>query len=142
VIEILVGLVFAILMIVASRLWDIESWSYSLSLVFLPLIYMVFGIFADGENIVLMEFYFGLPYFAIAILLLVRNFRGSVYLVAAMWSLHAFYDVFHNQLFVNTGVFSWYPYFCAAVDFSIGAYLFLFAHRWPSANMQRTPTNV
>jgi len=126
-VEIMAGLIVAGMVIYGSRVWSIESWSYSLSLITLPLFYMLFGLFSETENTILMEFYYGIPYFAVAIFMLFRNFRWSVYVVASLWILHAFYDLFHDSLFINTGVFSWYPHFCAAVDFCIGVYLFGFS---------------
>lgn len=134
-IEISMGLLFAFLLIYSARRWQLESWSYTLSLIFLPLIYMLFGTMSEGENTVLMEFIFGVPYFGIAILLLLGNFKGSAYLLATLWVLHAVYDLSHNQIFINTAVFSWYPAFCAAVDFVIGGYIFCCARMWPSANV-------
>ncbi|MFK8021451.1 MAG: hypothetical protein AB8B86_16935 [Pseudomonadales bacterium] len=134
-VEISMGLLFAAMLVIASRSWQLESWAYTLSLLFLPMFYMGFGLFADGDGIVLKEFLFGIPYFAIAILGLLYQFKWSAYAVAIMWLLHAVYDVVHNEFFINTGVFNWYPYFCAAVDFAIGGYILWSARQWPSASI-------
>jgi hypothetical protein len=140
-IEIATGLLFAALLVYASRYWQLESWSYTLSLIFLPLIYMVFGLFSEGDDIVLMEFCFGIPYFIIATIGMLREFKGSAYVVAGLWFLHAMYDLIHNQLFINTGIFDWYPYFCAAVDFAISAYILWASRLWPSANIRLADTH-
>ncbi|MFK7733734.1 MAG: hypothetical protein AB8B48_19090 [Pseudomonadales bacterium] len=138
-IEISLGVLFALLLIWASKTWKLESWSYTVSLVFLPLIYMAFGLLSEGENIVLYEFYFGIPFFLFAVLGLIFEFKWSAYLIGVLWLSHAAYDLFHAQLFVNTGVFYWYPHFCAAVDFAISAYIFWCARQWPSAKIRLLP---
>ena len=117
------------------RYWKFESWSYALSLLFLPSIYMIFGVFSKGDNIILWEFYFGIPYFVLGVLLIYCSFRWSAHLVAFLWFSHAFYDFFHNSIFVNTGVFTWYPYFCAAIDFVICVYILWIAQDLPDANI-------
>lgn len=141
-IEILMGLLFAVFLIYTSRHWHLESWTYTLSLIFLPLIYMMFGLISEGENIVFMEFIFGLPYFVVALIGLLGNFKRSAYLVAALWFFHAVYDLSHGAIFINTGVFSWYPYFCAAVDFAVSAYILWFCRTWPSANIRLADTHA
>jgi len=46
-------------------------------------------------------------------------------MLALAWTSHGLYDYYHDFFFVNPGVFSWYPAFCAVVDILVGAYLFL-----------------
>lgn len=137
-IETIAGIAFALLLICASRQGAFESWLYTLSLPLLPAIYMVFGLFSEGENVVLREFYAGVPYIALGLLVALRPFRWSAYAVAFLWFVHAFYDLYHDLFFINSGVFAWYPLFCAAVDVVIAAYIVWQARHWPDANIGKS----
>ena len=53
-----------------------------------------------------------LAHWVLGMLLTYWSFRGSAYLVAFFWFLHALYDFFHDSIFINTGVFTWYPFLC------------------------------
>jgi hypothetical protein len=62
------------------------------------------------------------------------------YLLAIGWLSHGLYDYYHDFLFVNEGVFSWYPTFCALIDLVIGVYLLASAqHVAKSLEISNTP---
>ena len=141
-IEVIVGILFALLMIVTARTRKYESWVYSLSLISLPVIYMIFGFFAEGENVILNELLYGVPFIVLGIAGFRYGFKNSAYVIGTVWFFHAGYDLFHDQLFLNSGVFSWYPVFCAAVDFSVGFYLFYAASKWPRSSIKLAEGNA
>lgn len=130
------GIVFALLMIITARAKKYESWVYSLSLIGLPAIYMIFGFYAEGENVILTEFLYGVPFIVFGIVGFKYGFKNSAYVIGAVWCFHAGYDLFHNLLFLNSGVFAWYPVFCAAVDIPVGLYLFYAASKWPGSSVK------
>jgi len=141
-IELVAGILIVLPTVLLMRRQKYESWFYSLSLVSLPAIYMAFGIFSEGENVILKELLYGLPFFAIGIISLLYSFKFSAYIVAAFWLFHGAYDLYHNHLFINTGVWSWYPVFCAAVDITVATYLFFSATKWPQSNIKLSAKNV
>ena len=76
------------------------------------------------------------------ILALSYSFKYSGYIIATLWAAHGGYDLYHNYLFINSGVWSWYPIFCAAVDIPLGLYLFYAASKWPHSNMRMAIKNA
>lgn len=122
-IAVTLGILLGLMTIGISRQLHWENWAYSACLILLPLIYMFFGLFADGEAVILTEFLFGIPYFVAGILCIKYGFKRSGYVVAVLWLLHGLYDMNHAILFTNSGVPSWYPVFCAGVDIVVGLYL-------------------
>jgi len=141
-IELLAGILIVFPLVLLGRKNKYESWIYSLSLIILPVIYMVFGIFAEGEGVILKEFFYGLPFIAIGLISYIYGFKFSAYIVALFWFFHGGYDLYHNHLFINTGVWSWYPVFCAAIDATLAIYLFSSATKWPQTNIKLSVKNV
>ena len=135
-IETVVGIIVAVLVVILAQKRGLETWLYSASLLILPAVYIVFGIFSTGEHVMLKEFLYGLPFIVAGILGLKLSFRFSAYLIAIFWLAHAVYDLAHGALFVNNGVPGWYPLFCAVVDFLVGAYLIYLARRLPNSNLK------
>ncbi|CAA0079068.1 Uncharacterised protein [Zhongshania aliphaticivorans] len=134
--EAVAGILFVIAMVWVFRQRHWESWAFSGALICLPLIYISFGVFASSEGVVVKEVVYGLPFLAGGSLLLFYGFRFSAYIVAALWLLHGVYDLYHQSLFVNDAVFSWYPVFCAAVDVSVALYLMWYGTAIRSANLK------
>lgn len=141
-IELIAGILIVLPMVLLNRKQKSEKWFYSLSLVSLPLIYMAFGIFSEGKNIILMELIYGLPFILTGFICFFYGFKYSAYLVAAVWLAHGGYDLYHNNLFINTGVWSWYPVFCAAIDVTLFLYLMYSATKWPQSNIKLSSQNV
>lgn len=137
--EILVGVIAVLGIIILSKRLRSEHWAYALSLIILPLPYLVFALWASQSNVITLEFFYGLPFFAVGLLCLLFGFRGSAWLVAIMWLIHAPYDVYHSSLFVNDGVPGWYPLVCLGFDIAMGLYLILLANRLPDANLKLRP---
>ena len=94
-------------------------------LVTLPVYYMLFGVLAMDGTVILTEFLFGLPYILTGLLAWRMRSKAALLVVAIAWLSHGFYDFYHDILFINPGVFSWYTAFCAIVDVTVAGYLLL-----------------
>lgn len=125
----LIGLIIGAIFIVPTiyyvrkKQWDGLTWP--LFLVSLPIYYMLFGVLAWDGSAVLNELLYGLPFIAIGLLVWKMNSKMALYIIAAGWLCHGFYDFYHDAFFVNPGVFNWYPAFCALVDVSVAMYLLI-----------------
>lgn len=123
IIGIIIGLIFIIPTIYIIRQRGLDAWAWPLFLVTLPIWYMLFGLLAMDGTAILNELLYGLPYIATGLLVWKMKSAPVLILVAVAWISHGFYDHYHDVFFVNPGVFSWYPAFCALVDISVGGYL-------------------
>ena len=94
-------------------------------LITLPVYYMLFGVLAMDGTVILTEFLYGLPYILTGLLAWRMRSKGALLVVAIAWLSHGFYDFYHDILFINPDVFSWYPAFCAIVDVTVAGYLLL-----------------
>ena len=117
------GAVFIVptLYFVRHKSWDQVAWP--LFLVTLPVYYMLFGLLAGDSKLVLLELVYGLPFVVLGMVCFRLRGIWMVYLLAFGWLAHGVYDYAHDQLFVNPGVFSWYPSFCALIDVLVAVYL-------------------
>ena len=119
----ILGVVFIVptIRITQTRGWDSVAWPFFLAT--LPLYYMLFGLLAQDASVILKELLYGVPYVITA--LIVRRIRSATTLVviALAWLSHGLYDFYHDLFFVNPGVFSWYPAFCALIDVVVAVYL-------------------
>ena len=141
-IEFLIGVSLALSTIFVSRSMNVRNWLYTAFLLSLPAIYMAFGLFSGTSGVILNEFIYGIPYFIIAIICLKFNFKYATYIVSLLWLAHGAYDLWHSQLFINSGVPSWYPLFCLAVDIVIGGYLLLLALNSGRTNIKVSASNA
>ncbi len=41
--------------------------------------------------------------------------------------MHAIYDYYHDDLFINPGTPTWWPEFCGSIDIIIGVYIIYLA---------------
>lgn len=135
-IESLAGLLVAISLIVSARQQSISHWIYSAALISLPLIYMGFAALTGDFTIVFKEAIVGLPFIVVGFLCLFFGFKASGYLVAFLWLVHGGYDIYHETLFSNSGVPSWYPLLCAVVDIVVAGYLFYSVSKLPDGNIR------
>lgn len=126
-IGIALGIAFTLPTILLFRRSDIENWAWPFFLGLLPVFYMLFGMLALDGRAILLEFLVGIPYFILGLLLWKKVSRSAVAILGMAWLSHGFYDYFHDLLFINSGVFAWYPVFCAVVDIIVGLYLLNFA---------------
>ena len=122
-IGVLAGLAFIAPAILLIRKRGYDAWAWPLILASLPLYYMLFGALAGSAELMALELLYGLPFVLIGLLLYRWTFRLALPLLALGWLSHGLYDYFHDVFFVNPGVFSWYPAFCAVIDIVVSAYL-------------------
>jgi len=137
-IEGMAGLLVAVAMIVSARLKPISHWLFSVTLILLPVIYIAFGLFTGDSSIILGEILVGVPFIVVGFLCLRLGFVASGYLLASLWLIHGGYDLYHDFLFINPGVPSWYPVFCAVVDMVVGSYLFYSMYRLRTVTIKST----
>jgi hypothetical protein len=133
-IGVIIGVVFIVPTIVIINKRGFDDWAWAFFLATLPLYYMLFGIIAMDGKVIGLELLAGLPYIVIGWLLWKASFRLAWLLIAVAWISHGFYDYYHDFLFINPGVFSWYPAFCALVDVVVGFYLLLNTALRPASN--------
>lgn len=130
IVGLIIGLIFVLPTIYVIEKRGYGRWAWPIFLVTLPIYYMAFGLIALDFGAVLQEFLYGVPYIITGLVLLKVRFRFAHLLIALAWLSHGFYDYYHDLLFVNPGVFGWYPAFCAIVDIAIGGYLLLNVFRY------------
>jgi len=114
---------------------------YSWVLISLPVIYIFFGALSGDLGVVFNEIVYGFPFIVGGALCLIFGFKASGYFLASLWLVHGAYDIYHDVLFINSGVPSWYPVFCAVVDAGVGLYLFYSVFKLPNLNIKETDSS-
>lgn len=124
-IGIIIGIVFIVPTIYTINTKGFDDWAWPFFLLTLPVWYMLFGLLALDGTAIMQELLYGIPYLATGLFLwkVKPEFPLARILLAIAWISHGFYDYYHDSFFVNPGVFSWYPAFCAVVDIFVGVYL-------------------
>jgi len=123
------GLVLSILVVLWFRARRLErsKWAYPVLLATFPAYYWVFALCASDRTALRYELLVGLAFLAIAYVgNRVRTF-ATLLLLGIGYIAHGAYDLFHHELFINSGVPTWWPEFCGSVDATIGAYVVYFA---------------
>jgi hypothetical protein len=123
IIGVILGTLFVVPTLYIVRKNHLEAWAWPIFFVTLPVYYMLFGLLVMDRTVILSEFLWGLPFIATGLIAWRFQSHLTHYLLAIGWLSHGFYDYYHDFLFVNEGVFSWYPVFCALIDIVVGAYL-------------------
>ena len=123
VLGLLLGIALGVASIFLVRRLKGEPWMYAYALLVLPFVYIVFAVVNDAPNTAGKEFVAGLPWIIAGIALLWFKVPYVTVAVGAFWILHAFYDIVHDELFINSGVPHWYPLACVGTDAVIGLYL-------------------
>ena len=86
---------------------------------------MLFGVLAMDGTVILTEFFLELPSIITGLLAWRMRSKAALLVVAIAWLSHEFYDFYHDILFINPGVLTWYSAFCAIVDVTVAGYLLL-----------------
>ena len=124
-IGLIIGIVFIVptIYLIRNKQWDALAWP--MFLVTLPIYYALFGVLALDGTVVIKELLYGLPYIITGLLVWRMRSKAALVVIALAWFSHGLYDFYHDVFFVNPGVFSWYPAFCAFVDIVVAAYILL-----------------
>ena len=136
-VEALIGAAVGVLTILVARFIRGERWLYSLGLLTLAGIYAFFALQAGERAVGVKEIIYGFPFVVAGLVFAFVSVRQSAVVVGVFWLLHGLYDLVHSQLITNTGVPSWYPVWCFAVDAVIGSYLLWLSRRVPDANLRQ-----
>jgi len=139
-IGVVLGLMFVIPAVLLFRRYQVEDRAWAMFLAALPMFYMLFGVLALDAQVILQEFLYGLPFILSGLLVLKLGKRVGIFVLGLAWLSHGFYDYFHDLLFVNPGVFSWYPAFCATVDIVAGLYIMIQARHIATATTSASRT--
>lgn len=132
-----IGIFIAMIVVLRFRSQGLEKtkWAYPVLLATFPVHYWAFAAYASDYTALLHEFMAGAAFLAIAFV--GYKFRSfAIFLLLGLgYVAHAVYDFYHDAFFVNPGVPTWWPEFCAAVDVLIGGYaIYLaFSLRRPAA---------
>lgn len=131
------GLLLGLATILSIRLGNTENkaYAYPLVLASYPFFYIGFAFWADDFEALRNELVFAAPFFVICAITAIKNLRYSATLLGFAYLLHGVYDLYHNHLFINSGMPLWWPAFCAAVDFFIGIYLAVISINFPAHAM-------
>lgn len=120
---ILVGVVLGVFVWLFGRLvgLDRDRAYYTTILTVVALYYALFAVMGGSVRALLQESIAIVAFFVLAAL----GFRRSQWLVVAGLIGHGVYDCFHGLLISNPGMPQWWPYFCASIDVTMGAFLAL-----------------
>ena len=117
------GLLLAALVVLAARAvgFDGDRSFYPALLVFIALLYVLFGVQAGTLPVIAAETAVALAFSGVAIL---AYRRTSNLLLAAGYAAHGVWDLAHPALLPGSdAVPPWWPAFCLGVDLAIAGYL-------------------
>ena len=120
-----IGIVIAVIVVLRFRARRLEKtkWAYPIFLATFPIYYWVFALYASDYAALLNEFMVGAAFLAIAYVAYKFRSFATLQLLAIGYVAHAAYDFYHDALFVNAGVPTWWPEFCGSIDVLIGGYV-------------------
>ena len=136
-IEGIAGIAVGLATIALARIVRGQRWMYSIGLVVLPTLYILFALRAGETALIAKEALYGAPFLIGGFLFAFAGIRHSAAMVGVLWVLHGVYDVVHHRLFANPGVPDWYPVWCCAVDIVVGAYVLWMSRRIAGADLRR-----
>lgn len=120
---ILVGVALGVFVWLFGRLvgLDRDRAYYATILAVVALYYALFAVMGGSVNALLLEAIAIIAFFVLTAL----GFKRSQWFVVAGLLGHGVYDCFHGLLISNPGMPAWWPYFCASIDITMGAFLAL-----------------
>lgn len=116
-----IGVVLALLIGGMATLFglDRDRAFYPVVMIVIAFLYALFAIIGNSMPVLAVELAVGAAF----VILALAGFRTSLWLVAIALAAHGVFDYLHPHLYVNPGVPSWWPSFCAAYDVAAAAYL-------------------
>ena len=132
--EIVIGAALGVIVAFLGRTlkFDQDASFYPVILIVVAFYYVLFSVMTGETNIVVYELLIALAFTITAII----GSKISIYIVAVGLIFHGIFDVFHNFIFLNAGVPSWWPGFCAAIDVVLGILVMYFALNRSSKALQ------
>lgn len=120
-----IGIFIAVIVVLRFRTRRLEKnrWAYPMFLATFPIYYWVFAVYASDYTALLNELMASVVFLAIAYVAYRSRTFATLMLLAIGYVAHAAYDFYHDVLFVNAGVPTWWPEFCGSVDVLIGCYV-------------------
>ncbi len=92
---------------------------YPTVMIVIALYYALFAVMGGSVEVLALE---AVP-IAVFVVASIAGFKYSLWLVAAALVAHGVFDVYHDHLFLNAGVPTWWPGFCLGYDVVAGLYL-------------------
>ena len=119
--EIVIGIILGSVIILTAKFTGFEKNRrfYPVILIVIALLYILFGIIDRRFEVIVFESLFAAMFIGIA----VAGFKKNLLIAAFGIFLHGVFDVLHIFMIGNSGVPSFYPHFCLAVDFVLAIYL-------------------
>lgn len=120
-----IGIVIAVIVVLRFRAKRLEQtkWAYPILFATFPIYYCVFALYDPDYAALLNEFMVGVAFLTIAYVTYKFRSFATLQLLAIGYVIHAAYDFYHDALFVNAGVPTWWPEFCGSIDVLIGGYV-------------------
>lgn len=120
-----IGIFIAVIVVLQFRARRLEKtqWAYPMFLATFPVYYWAFAVYASDYAALLNELMTSVAFLAIAYVAYTSRSFTTLLLLAIGYVTHAAYDFYHDALFVNSGVPTWWPAFCGSVDALIGGYI-------------------
>lgn len=120
-----IGIFIAVIVVLRFRVKKLEKtkWAYPMLLATFPIYYWLFALYASDYIALLYELMTSLAFFVIAYVAYKFRSFATLLLLGIGYIAHAAYDFYHDALFVNSGVPTWWPEFCGSVDVLIGGYI-------------------
>lgn len=120
-----VGIIIAVIVVMRFRARRLErtKWAYPVFLATFPAYYWVFAVYASDYTALLNELMVSVVFLAVAYFAYKFRSFATLLLLAIGYVAHAAYDFYHDALFINSGVPTWWPEFCGSVDILIGGYI-------------------
>ncbi|MDH5377211.1 MAG: hypothetical protein OEX00_02675 [Gammaproteobacteria bacterium] len=109
---------FIALVLIAGK-WRDHKLYYAAVLVGIALFYLAFAAIEPSLELFLKE----AGFVAIFSLIAIFGRRHSLQLIALGIFTHGLFDFYHDMFFVNPGVPSWWPVYCAVVDILLGLWI-------------------
>jgi hypothetical protein len=117
----LIGFILSVAVAGAARMirFDRDRAFYPTVLIVVASYYVLFAAMRPSGQTIILEIVVGAGFFVVAAL----GFKRNLWLVVAALIGHGVFDSVHHFVIDNPGVPPWWPGFCLAFDFVLGAVL-------------------
>jgi hypothetical protein len=127
----IIGVALALVVCAFARVvgFERDRSFYPTVLIVIAAYYLLFATMAGSLGVLATEF---VPFVGFVVLAILGARKWPL-LVAIGLFAHGLFDLVHGHIIANPGVPKWWPGFCLAFDFTLGAYLVVEKYRrqWP-----------